>query len=119
MTTDSGKPSVDVFEKVKAVVMSWPGVLSQPHRFGGIEFRVGSKEMGHMHGSRLADFPFPMSVRDRLVKEGKVRPHHILPKSGWVSYWINDESDIDPVVKLFQMQYERLGRSILTGKVNG
>lgn len=113
MTTDSGKSSVDVFEQVKAALMRWPGVSSLPHRFGGIEFRVGGKEMGHMHGSRLADFPFPMSVRDRLVKEGKVQPHHVLPKSGWVSYWINDESDINPLIELFQMQYERLGRSTL------
>jgi hypothetical protein len=119
MTTDSRKSSVDVFEQVKAAVMRWSGVSSLPHRFGGIEFRVGGKEMGHMHGSRLADFPFPMSVRDRLVKEGKVQPHHVLPKSGWASYWINDESDINPLIELFQMQYERLGRSISTGQVNG
>ena len=114
MATDPGKSSVDVFEKVEAVVTSWPGVLSLPHRFGGIEFRVSGKEMGHMHGSRLADFPFPMSVRDRLVKEGKVQPHHVLPKSGWVSYWISDESDIGSLIELFQMQYERLGRSMTT-----
>ncbi|MGI0025457.1 MAG: luciferase family protein [Nitrososphaera sp.] len=110
---DSGKASVDVFGKVKEAVMSWPGVLAQTHRFGGIEFRVGGKELGHMHGSKLADFPFPMSMRDRLVKEGKVEPHHILPNSGWVSYWINGESDIDPLIKLFQIQYERLGKSMI------
>jgi luciferase-like monooxygenase len=119
MTTDSGKSSVDVFGRVKEAVMRWHGVLSQPHRFGGIEFRVGGKEMGHMHGSRLADFPFPMSIRDRLVKEGKVEPHHVLPNSGWVSYWINGESDIDPIIELFHMQYERLGKSTMSGRING
>jgi len=119
MTTDSGKSSVDVFGRVKEAVMSLPGVLSQPHRFGGIEFRVGGKEMGHMHGSRLADFPFPMSMRDRLVKEGKVEPHHVLPNSGWVSYWINGESYIDPIIELFHMQYERLGKSMISGRING
>ena len=109
--TDSETVSVDVFQRVKDVVTGWQQVTSQPHRFGGIEFRVAGREMGHMHGSRLADFPFPMRTRNELVKEGKAMPHHVLPNSGWVSYWITGGQDIGPVIKLFQMQYESLAKS--------
>jgi hypothetical protein len=28
-------------------------VAAAPHRFGGIEYRVGRRELGHVHGSRL------------------------------------------------------------------
>ena len=98
----------DVFEKVKTELMSWPGVTSQPHRFGGTEFRINGREMGHMHGGRLADLPFPMSIHNELVKDGRADPHHVLPNSGWVSYWINGEADITSVITLFRMQYERL-----------
>jgi hypothetical protein len=95
---------------VSEVVTSWPGVKSQPHRFGGKEFRVAGSEMGHMHGSRLADFPFPMSIRNQLVRDGKAEPHHVLPNSGWVSYWIRDDKDAEPIISLFRTQYERLAK---------
>jgi hypothetical protein len=39
---------------------SWPGVTVAPHRFGGIAFRIGRRELGHLHGDRLADLPFPI-----------------------------------------------------------
>jgi hypothetical protein len=100
-----------VFERVKTELMSWPGVSSQSHRFGGTEFRINGKEMGHMHGGRFADLPFPMSIRNALVKEGKALPHHILPNSGWVTFLINEEADVTSLISLFRMQYERLNGS--------
>jgi Family of unknown function (DUF5519) len=101
----------EVFEKVKAELMSWPGVTSQPHRFGGTEFRIGGREMGHMHGGRFADLPFPMSIRNELVKDGRALPHHVLPNSGWITFLINEEADITSLINLFRMQYERLSGS--------
>ena len=88
-------------------VAGWDGVTVAPHRFGGIEFRLGRRELGHLHGSRLADLPFPVRVRERLVAEHKAQAHHILPDSGWVSYVIRDASDIPAVVALFRLNFER------------
>ena len=78
-----------------------------PHRFGGVEFRVGRRELGHLHGSRLADLPFPVRVRERLVAEGKAEPHHVLPQSGWVSVRIRTDADVERVVELFRLNYNR------------
>lgn len=97
-----------IFKKISKEILSWSGVTSGVHRFGGIEFRIGRKEMGHLHGDTLADIPFPMHIRNELVESGRVSPHHILPKSGCVSKWIKSEEDIPEVVKLFRIQYERL-----------
>ncbi len=77
------------------------------HRYGGIEFRVGRRELGHLHGSRLADLPFPIAVRKQLVESGRAEPHHILPDTGWVSRWIREDTDVDAVIALFRMNYER------------
>jgi hypothetical protein len=71
--------------KVAQVVASWDGVTTHPHRFGGTEFRLGRRELGHLHGDRLADLPFPKRVHDELIADGRARPHHWLPDSGWVS----------------------------------
>ena len=97
-----------ITETIKDEVLKWSGITTEPNRFGGIEFLVNKKEMGHLHGERLADLPFPIEVRKELVVSGRALPHHIYPESGWVSYWIRNSDDIPAVVKLFEMQYERL-----------
>ena len=98
-----------IIETIKKEILSWPYVTAQPHQFGGIEFRLNKREMGHIHGDRLADLPFPMNVRNELVNSGRASPHHVLPQSGWVSYWIErGEEDIPAVIELFRMRYEQL-----------
>ena len=97
-----------ILEKINKEILRWPGVTTGQHRFGGTEFRVGKREMGHIHGDKLADLPFPMQVRNQLIESGRALPHHILPESGWVSKWIRNEEDVSEVVELFRMQYKRL-----------
>ena len=97
----------DIARQIEQTVANWPGVTVEPHRFGGIEFRVGRRELGHLHGDRLADLPFPLEVRDELIAAGKAERHHVLPNSGWVSRWIRGVEDVRGVVELFQLNYER------------
>jgi hypothetical protein len=94
-------------EQIATVVQSWPGVEAAPHRFGGVEFRVGRRELGHLHGDRIADLPFPRRVRDELIAEGRARPHHVLPESGWITVSIGSREDAERAVELFLMAYER------------
>jgi hypothetical protein len=100
----------EISEKLQKEILSWPGVTSGPHRFGGTEFRVNGREMGHMHGVSWADLPFPMSIRNELVEKGRALPHHVLPQSGWVTFYINGDQDIPALIELFRMQYNRLSK---------
>lgn len=93
--------------EIASELLSWPGVTAHPHRFGGIEFRHGRRELGHLHGGRLADLPFPRRVRDELIAAGRARPHHVLPDSGWVSVPIAGAETVPGVVGLFRLGYER------------
>ena len=97
-----------ILERIKRELLSWPEVTSEPHRFGGIEFRLNKRELGHMHGDRVADLPFSMNVRNKLVDSDRACAHHILPQSGWVSYWIKGEEDIPNVIELFKIKYDSL-----------
>jgi hypothetical protein len=97
-----------VIESVKKEILSWPDVTAEPHRFGGLEFRVNKREIGHIHGDELADLPFPMETRNKLINSGRASPHHIIPQSGWVSYWIKGDRDIPAVIDLFKMRYDYL-----------
>jgi hypothetical protein len=75
---------------------------------GGIEFRVNRRDVGHIHGHKFADLPFPIEIRKQLIASGKVLPHIIYPESMWVSYIIHDEEDVPKIVDLFRLQYNRL-----------
>ena len=82
-------------------------VTESPHRFGGIEFRLGRRELGHLHGDRMADLPFPRRIRDELVAAGRAQPHHVLPDSGWVTRSVRGPEDVAAIVELFRLSYER------------
>jgi Luciferase len=93
--------------RIEREVAGWEGVTVRTHRFGGVEFRLGKRELGHLHGDRLADLPFERTVRDMLVETGRAQPHHVLPDSGWTSKPIASDEDADEVIELFRLSYER------------
>jgi Family of unknown function (DUF5519) len=101
------KKDIVAAQRITEVVGSWPGVETGPHRFGGIEFRLGRRELGHLHGDRIADLPFPRRVRDELIAERRARPHHVLPESGWVTVPITKPDDVECVIELFRLSYDR------------
>src|SRR4051794_40614050 len=91
---------------IEREVGSWPDVIAQPHRFGGVEFHVNQHEIGHLHGDRLADLPFPVRVRRELVAAGRASPHHFLPDTGWVSYYMRSPADVAGAIELFRLNYD-------------
>lgn len=93
-------------DAVRAVVGRWDGVTTRAHRFGGIEFLVGRRELGHLHRS-FADLPFTRAIRDELVGAGRARKHHVLPDSGWVTVPMRNASEVESVIELFRLNYER------------
>jgi Family of unknown function (DUF5519) len=98
-----------ILEKIKKEILSWPNVTAEQHKFGGVEFRLNKREMGHIHGDHLADLPFPMKARNELVSSGRASPHHVMPQSGWVSYWIEKGGeDVAAIIGLFRIRYEQL-----------
>jgi Family of unknown function (DUF5519) len=93
-------------QKIHEAALSWPGVTAHPHRFGGTEFRLGKRELGHIHGDHLVDIPFPRKVRDEIVATGRAEPHHILPRSGWISFYLNEPDDVGRAIALLQQSFE-------------
>ena len=67
---------------------------------------LGKRELGHIHGDHLIDIPFPKPIRDELVSSGQAEPHHILPNSGWISFFLHTEADIDRAIDLMRKSFE-------------
>ncbi len=98
-------------EDIRAAVLAWPGTQALPHRFGGVEFRLGERrEIGHIHGDTLVDIPFPRRVRDELVADGRAQPHHVLPDTGWVSFYLRDPGDVERAIELLRISYDLAAR---------
>jgi Luciferase len=93
-------------ERITKTVTTWEGVTAGPHRFGGVEYAIGKREIGHIHGDHLVDIPFPKNVRDEIVATGRAEPHHILPETGWVSFYLREEGDVEKAVELLRKSFE-------------
>ena len=104
MTTTS-TPS----ERITDEVTAWPGVEAGYGRRGEFAFKVGGREIGHLHGDHAAHFFFPKDEWARLMAEGRVAPHPVFPeKEGPASRAIRDDDDVRDVVALMRLNYERV-----------
>ncbi|HLM31673.1 MAG TPA: luciferase family protein [Solirubrobacterales bacterium] len=99
-------------ERITEVVTSWPGVTAGPGRRGEFAFKVGPREIGHLHGDHAAHFGFPKEVGLRLRDEGRVVDHPVFPgKSGIGARRIATAEDVDDVIAIMRLNYERITAS--------
>ena len=76
-------------------VSTWPSISVHPHRFGGRKFRFGSAAVEHVHTDGIVDIPFPRPVRDALLADGLAEEHHWIPNSGWTTFRVRTEEDLN------------------------
>jgi len=76
------------------------------HRYGGIEFQYGKKEIAHMHSNGLLDIHFPKQLSASLINNGFCEKHHVYPRSGWTSTYIKADSDIALYFQLIEWSFQ-------------
>jgi len=91
--------------KIREAMGRLEGVQAFPHRFGGTEYRLGRRELGHVHGNEMVDVPLPRRVRDEVIAQGLAEAHHILPRTGWVSCYLRRPEDVDHAIALLERSY--------------
>jgi hypothetical protein len=90
-------------------VTGWPGVSAGPGRRGEFAFKVGRREIGHLHGDHAAHFSFPRQVWSELFEAGRVGYHPVFPdKPGPAARRIADDADVRDVIELMRLNYERV-----------
>jgi luciferase-like monooxygenase len=91
---------------IEREVLRWPGVTSEPGRFGATSFRYGKREIGHIHRDRIADLPVTTEMREIILSKGRARPHRAGVK-GYISYPIEDQEDVSVVLEILGWNYDR------------
>jgi hypothetical protein len=96
-------------ERVAETVGGWPGVEVDRGEIGELAFKVGRREIGHLHGDHAAHFSFPRPLWHELHDEGRIDFHPVFPgKTGPAARRIEDEADVDDVIELLRLNYERV-----------
>ena len=103
----------ELLEQIEREVLRWPGIWKKrdengPGGIGVTGYRLGRKQIGHVHDDGHADFRFPREVRDELIRSGRAIPHPAFPDSRTTaSYRIRNVEDVSGALELFRMGYER------------
>jgi hypothetical protein len=96
-------------ERITDEVGSWPGVVAGPGSRGEFAFKVGGREIGHLHGDHVAHFGFPKDVWRTLFDEGRIDYHPVFPgRPGFGARTIESAADADDVIALMRLNYERV-----------
>ena len=95
-------------EQITEEVTSWPGVEAAPGSRGELSFRVGKREIGHLHGDHAAHLFFPKQMWADLKTQGRIVYHPVFPgKEGPAARGIETEDDIHDVIAMLRLNYER------------
>ena len=91
---------------IEREVLNWPGVTSEPGRFGAVAFRYGKREIGHIHRDLIADLPVTTRMREDIIPRGRARPHRAGVK-GYISHPLEDQEDVSAVLEILGRNYDR------------
>jgi hypothetical protein len=96
-------------ERITEEVTSWPGVTAGLGRRGEFAFKVGGREIGHLHGDQVAHFGFTKDVWRSLFDQGRIDYHPVFPgRPGFGARRIETDADLDDVIALLRLNYERV-----------
>ena len=96
-------------DEITAAVTSWPGVHAVPGDLGELGFKLGRREIGHLHGDHAAHFFFPKETWVKLHEEGRIEHHPVFPdRQGPAARRIESDADVRDVIVLMRLNYDAL-----------
>lgn len=115
MTTTSTTPadprasSNGASARITAEVLTWPGVEAATGSRGEWAFKLGRRELGHLHGDTTAHFGFTKPTWRELHAAGRIDYHPVFPgREGPAARRIAGDEDRRDVVALLRINYDHL-----------
>jgi hypothetical protein len=98
-------------EQITLEVTEWPGITTGYGRRGEFAFRLGRREIGHLHGDHAAHFNFPKPVWQELFNAGRIDYHPVFPgRIGPAARRIETTDDVRDVIALLRLNYDRISQ---------
>jgi hypothetical protein len=96
-------------ERITTEVAAWPGVTTAHGRRGEFAFKLGRRELGHLHGDHAAHFAFPKDVWHELREQKRIVEHPVFPgRAGPAARRIDEDADVRDVIELMRINYDRI-----------
>ena len=73
-------------------------------------FFVGGKMFMHIHGQGHCDIRLAKADQERVLAEGKARPHRWAPEQGYVTFMARSENDLAPAMELIRMAHDHFAK---------
>ena len=107
MSEDTITTSAPAGLTITAKVSAWDGVETGYGKRGEFAFKLGRREIGHLHGDRSAHFFFAGERWDQLHGEGRIVEHPVFPgRHGPAARRIASDADVADVIALMRINYE-------------
>lgn len=102
--------------RIAEEVTSWEGVTSGIGSRGELSFKVNRKEVGHLHGDRVAHFSFRKELWRQLKAAGRITYHPVFPgREGMAERRMHSDEDVRDVIAMMRLNYD-LMRERAAGK---
>src|SRR5262249_23042191 len=98
------KSREELHQELRQRILGLSGVTERPH--AGIHedaFFVGRTMFMHIHGHGHCDIRLAKDDQNRVLAEGKARPHRWAPEAGYVTSIVGEEKDLAPTMELIRM----------------
>ena len=59
----------------------------------------------HIHGRGHCDIRLSKGDQEQVLAEGKARPHRWAPEAGYVTFMVDAQEDLAPVMDLMRMSH--------------
>jgi hypothetical protein len=104
-TLFTNKNVLDYLDEIENEVLSWEHTELQMHKFGGTQFNLYNKELGHIHGNGLLDILFNRKEKSELMLKYPIKEHHVFKDSGWISFLVKTEVDKKIAIELLRYAF--------------
>jgi len=93
-------------QELRQTILSLPGVTERQN--AGIHedaFFIGRTMFMHIHGRGHCDIRLPKGDQERVLAEGKARPHRWAPEKGYVTSVVTDEESLKIATDLIRISH--------------
>jgi hypothetical protein len=86
-------------------VTEWEGVATTERADGRTVFTYAGTEFAHIDDDGSLDLPLSRRLRTALVAADRAEHHPVYTETGWTTFDIRGESDVEAAVKLCRLAY--------------